>query len=411
MKSIINVVHLHVLYSDYYTGVDRYLSMYSKGIRSKDEYEIIRMHKVFMIIDNKTIFPRIKLGKEGELSAVIPFPHNNSLLFKGTYWKDKCMTVISDMLMPFFENISHPIIQCHNLFLSNLAIELKNRFGGKILLHLHCLPWKFKLNEDKELFNRLYLLYKNKEFELFKKEENSLVVYDLFDSIICLSEVAKRYLVDVHRIDSNKIVIIHNGLVKHVASNLRKKDSPVSILYVGKVCFDKGIFDLLDALKIVNDKGYKFKFIIAGSCTEDILNKMKSKYDGMNVEYMGQVAYSRLHQLYKSCTFGVIPSLHEQCSYVALEMAMFGLPMIVSEVDALAEMFEHEKTVLFTPLTFDPDLGIEANRDILVNNIVKLMENESLRKQLGKNARKYYEKHGTIDQMIECMVHLYKHLI
>ena len=87
---------------------------------------------------------------------------------------------------------------------------LKNSFGGKAVLHLHCLPWKYKLNEDRELFNRLYRLYEEKDFGTFKKEEKSTLPYHLFDSIICLSEVAKDYLVNIHQVDSGKINIIHN---------------------------------------------------------------------------------------------------------------------------------------------------------------------------------------------------------
>ena len=36
---VINIVHLHVLYSKYKTGIDRYLEMYTQGLNGTDEYQ------------------------------------------------------------------------------------------------------------------------------------------------------------------------------------------------------------------------------------------------------------------------------------------------------------------------------------------------------------------------------------
>ena len=78
---------------------------------------------------------------------------------------------------------------------------------------------------------------------------------------------------------------------------------------------------------------------------------------------LGVVSFNELKKLYSESTIGIIPSLHEQCSYVAIEMSMFGLPIIVSDVDALSEMFEDEINALKIPLLFDEDFGLDLESD------------------------------------------------
>ena len=141
------------------------------------------------------------------------------------------------------------------------------------------------------------------------------------------------------------------------------------------------------------------------------MNQIKSDYADLNIDYKGQIPYEELKALYTTCLFGMIPSLHEQCSYTAIEMAMYGLPMIVSKVDALAEMFEQGETALFVPLVFDPDFGIETDKAIFVNQVIRLIEDKKLRKRLGENVRKCYENCFTLDLMIRNTLNFYNQII
>lgn len=413
MKQEINVIHLHVLYQHYYTGVDRYLDMYEKGCHSCKENEFVKVHKLFLTNDAKVIFPRISFNAIGELSAIVPLPQNPRLLFQdSTFWKDRYIEVVLDMLTPFLIKIHSPLVQCHNLFLSNLAIALKQRLNCRAILHLHCLPWKSKLCENKELFNRLYQLYEDNNFGTFKEEERSLLDYNLFDKIISLSEASKEYLNKVHQVDTCKIEIILNGLADDVnAVSCRNNNERIKVLYVGKISRDKGVFDLLDALEVVNKKKYKLGVTLAGSCTTDQINEIKDKYSNLDIDYVGQVSYEELKKIYSNHSFGIIPSLHEQCSYVAIEMSMYGLPIIVSKVDALAEMFEDGKNALFVPLFFDLDFGLEVDKTLLAENIIRLIKDKELREYLSVNARKNYEEHFTLGRMIKNTVNLYKQLV
>ncbi len=102
---------------------------------------------------------------------------------------------------------------------------------------------------------------------------------------------------------------------------------------------------------------------------------------------------------------------HEQCSFVAIEMAMFGVPMIVSDVDALSEMFEHEKNALKTPLLFDEYFGLRLDENKLKENIIRLIEDSNLRKRLSVNVRKLYKNKFTLNRMINETYDVYNQLL
>ena len=115
--------------------------------------------------------------------------------------------------------------------------------------------------------------------------------------------------------------------------------------------------------------------------------------------------------MYACCSLGIVPSLHEQCSYVAIEMSMFGMPMIVSDVDALSEMFEDEVNALKIPLVFDEDFGLELDEEKLTDAIIRLIDDKVLRQKLSENAIKNYREKFTLDNMIENTINVYEQLI
>ena len=80
-------------------------------------------------------------------------------------------------------------------------------------------------------------------------------------------------------------------------------------------------------------------------------------------------------------------------------MSMFGMPMIVSDVDALSEMFEDEVNALKIPLVFDEDFGLELDEEKLTDAIIRLIDDKVLRQKLSENAIKNYREKFTLDNI------------
>ena len=82
----INIIHLHVIYNNYYTGIDRYIEMYKKGMQKNSR---IQTHCIFLTDSKKKLFSHITF-QNGVVEAIIPMPMQDKLFFKKeTFWKTK----------------------------------------------------------------------------------------------------------------------------------------------------------------------------------------------------------------------------------------------------------------------------------------------------------------------------------
>lgn len=403
----INIIHLHVIYNNYYTGIDRYIEMYKKGMQKN---ESIQVHSIFLTDSKNAFFSHISF-QDGIIEALIPMPLQDKLIFKkDSFWKTKYWEVVIEIVTPYLKGMKNLIFHAHNTFLVDLADLAKKRFEGKIVFHLHCLPWKYQYNNDIEHFNKLYsALLAGKDVD-FRKLEGEYIRYEVADKIICLSQVAKEYLTKIRQIPCDRIEIIENGLTPIDLVERNVNSDVIEILYAGKVSDDKGVFELLKALQIVYDKEYEFTLKIAGTCLNSVRNCIYSNFRSLDIQILGQVSTNELYNLYSTCTIGIVPSLYEQCSYVALEMAMFGVPMIISGVDALAEMFDHQVTALIAPICFDPDFSLNIDSAIFSAHIINLIENKDLRNKLSKNVQELYYKKYTLEKMINKTNAVYEQL-
>jgi glycosyltransferase involved in cell wall biosynthesis len=161
----------------------------------------------------------------------------------------------------------------------------------------------------------------------------------------------------------------------------------------------------LQAFKIVLDKQEECHLIIAGSGSFDLY--MKECEDiWMNVTWTGLIDKAKLYDLYSIADVGLMPSLHEQCSYVAIEMMMHGVPLIASTSTGLCEMVEDGVTGLHIPVIEHSD-RVEIDIPLLAEKMLYLLKHPEERKRMGANARKRYEQLYTTEVMRKNMLNFY----
>jgi glycosyltransferase len=237
------------------------------------------------------------------------------------------------------------------------------------------------------------------------------------DKVICLSEHTAGLLKRDYRIDQSRLAVVYNGL-KDVAGKkmskirLRKKyglpDNAPVILFVGRLDAVKGLSYFIEAVKILLDRFPSCHALIAGSGDADTyLKTCGNKW--MNIHFSGMLDKRDLYELYAVADIGVMPSLHEQCSYVAIEMMMHGIPLIASTSTGLCEMVEEGVTGLHVPVEEYPD-RVEIRSELLAEKMQYLLQHPQERKRLGKNARRRYETVYSLEIMKENMLRLYADL-
>lgn len=106
-----------------------------------------------------------------------------------------------------------------------------------------------------------------------------------------------------------------------------------------------------------------------------------------------------MYRFYQIADIGVMPSFHEQCSYVAIEMMMFDVPMIISTTTGLNEMLDEDEC----------KISIEEQEDGAILSVEELagkIEQKLLQKNCGY--REIYLQKYEISSMKQNIRSLYE---
>jgi len=302
-----------------------------------------------------------------------------------------------------------------------LADALKDVFDCKIVLVVHYLRSVMSLLGNISQLRSIISQFNEStdEVEISAKlsflQEKEILQCQAIDKIICLSNHTFDLLHHEYQIEKEKLVIIHNGLPDSISNTdkqtLRQKylipNAPV-FLFAGRLDDVKGLKYALRAFRIVLNTQPDCHFMIAGNGAFDLYMK-ECEGIWMNVTWTGLIDKPILYELYSIADIGMMPSFHEQCSYVAIEMMMHGVSLIASTTTGLKEMIEDGETGLRIPV-IEFDDRVEIDTELLAAKMLYLLEHLEEAKRLGRNARKRYEEQYTTERMGKQMIALYKSL-
>lgn len=396
------------------SGVDRYLTVLIDGLKHYPYINICRInfrHDPERLLYGETV-------KEGYREVVIPMPVSPNEMISKEFWTDRYNGVAYHIIRHLFEGIDNMVFHLNTLNLMDFALTVKKHHPDcKIVTHLHCIPWKGFFNTNISRFNSLYQkVYldnvKPKTGELLSNH-CELRSYQEAERIICVTQCAKEFLTQLMDISAKKIHVIINGISDKTDSgvSVERKNETFRFLYVGAITPSKGLTYILEAMRKIQQQGYDASLIVVGSGSKLYLERIKASYSDVPVQFTGRIPFEELKGYYQTCDAGIIASLQEQCSYVAIEMAMFGLPIITTAVDGLDEMFSNEKNALKVPTKFSKVYGLSVDTDNMVTRMKKLMDEKDFRKELGFHARQLYEEQFGAKTMIEKTVEIYHELI
>lgn len=287
-------------------------------------------------------------------------------------------------------------------FIKRIKNEFKNSF---IIFTIHYQNWCFLLKGNFEYYKNVI---KNKQSIKNKLDEdlmNSFLiekdVYENADKIICLCKYTRNILQELYNISEDKIILIYNGLSSNVKkinkhdkityrNKLGIKEDEILILFAGRLDEIKGVDILLDAFNKL-DNPNKYHLLIAGSGEYDkylMLTNMRT-----NISFLGFLQKDKLHKLYQICDIGIMPSFHEQCSYVAIEFMMYGVPLIHSASTGLKEM---TKGVCIPILNKYNTCFIKSND---IKEAILYLSDKNIRNRLSIISKISYLNKYTLSQM------------
>ncbi|HKR81844.1 MAG TPA: glycosyltransferase family 4 protein [Candidatus Saccharimonadales bacterium] len=224
------------------------------------------------------------------------------------------------------------------------------------------------------------------------REIESLAVL-MADQIIAVSEHTKRAIVREYNIPADKIAVVHNSINPN---EMQMLDSDNSYKYltamraqgyrvvtnVGRLTIQKGLPNLLRAAKEVIARVPKTIFLIVGSGEQyfELLQLSADLGIAKNVVFTGFQRGKHWRDSYGIADLFVMPSISEPFGLTALEAVGYGTPALVSKQSGVSEVMLNCLKVDFW------DVAEMANK------ITAVMQNDSLRDELHKNAYHEFEK-------------------
>ena len=281
-----------------------------------------------------------------------------------------------------FSNALSPIYLPSRQILSNFDIIHAYTFNtySSLLGAASKIIRKSKVVMRSDLSSATYNKAKNAPFQ----RTIATYPFKIADAVYAFSNLEKRYLVGLG-VQEHKIGIIPVGtdFDKFSKNSIGQKDENLTIGYLGRFCFVKGIHRIIHALCTILHKEEKIRVVFTG-ILEDMeyaSNTMTPLKKYRNFEYLGNLSTSPL-RFFNICDIIVVPSISETGAAIVLEAMASGKVVIASNINPIKEYIEHERT------------GFLFNEEKEVYlYLKKLIEAPSLIKEIGKKARKEAAKY------------------
>lgn len=231
---------------------------------------------------------------------------------------------------------------------------------------------------------------------------NGLMVFiykHIAKRVICVENVSRYYLWG-KGVPKEKVITVHNGIPdisepKPVDLSEYLKEKVPTIVTASRITEVKGLPFLLDALKLLTDKGIRYHYFMIGEGPDlDALKNQAKQLDiDKHVTFTG--FQSNVHEWLVACDIFALPSLYEYHSIAVLEAMRAGKAIVATTVGGNGESINDGVEGILVP---------SKDSNALANGLEKMLSDKNVLLQYGKNARKRFELEFTEKAMMQNLV-------
>lgn len=224
-----------------------------------------------------------------------------------------------------------------------------------------------------------YVFYKFQRF--FKRR---------YDFIFVISDFLKT-MYEGAGFEPSRLLVTYNMTDPHFLEKtvavVRSKGPhlPVQILYVGRLDREKTVQDLLAAFSLIETREQTELVIVGSGSEEQGLRNLAEKLGiGHRIRFTGRVDYDEIYRYYGAADIFVHPAVWpEPFGRTIIEAMASGLPVIMTNNGAPPSIIRDGG------LTYEP-----GNRVELARRIELLVNDEELRRELGRKAKGYVAEYS-----------------
>lgn len=263
----------------------------------------------------------------------------------------------------------------------SIFIRTAYRFRKKIMIHQH--------GGDFETFYKEHLSDKGRK--------RLRAVFAKANAVIVLTSFWKDFFEQI--VDKGKIVVIPNGIC--IPSCGDKKYGIHKLLFLGRICKEKGIVELIKAVSELSYECPDIQLYLGGVFEDESLREVAGKYPEV-VKTLGWVEGNEKKRYLELCDIFVLPSYFEGQPVSVLEAMSYGLCIVASQVGGIPQMIkDHEDGLLIQP----------KDKASLKRALKKVLGNEKECEKLGSAAREKVQREFMIDRCMEKVLDLYRKVL
>ena len=317
--------------------------------------------------------------------------------------------IMSNKIKKFINDFKIETIHIHDLQIASSVFKANSSYNLNVTLDLH---------ENRPEIMKFYKHVNSILGKLFispskwKKAEEKYC--KISNSVVVVTDLAKRELVDRIKINSNKVIVFSNSVSKSFYTNpfinqsvLDKYSDSFVLLYLGNTSERRGIDTVLNAMPALIMDIPNIKLVVVGSSSYD--NNLKSFAYKNNIEnyidFEGWKDESLFPSYLKSADLGISPlhpNIHHDTTYAnkVFQYMSFGCPLVCSDVNAQKELVENFEVGVLFKSRDSSDFKIKV-KNLYKNNELRLkmkrnclqaIENHLNSDLISKNLVKYYDK-------------------
>jgi L-malate glycosyltransferase len=359
----------------------------------------------------------IGVAVANQAAALVAEGHSVTVLTRGTGTrKEKYKNVsVHRICYAFLPPPLHLVL--HGFFL-NRAIRGLIKDGAKFdLIHLHSpLIPKIKLKiptittihstwlAEAKSFNRIsdsYSLYVKMFKSTFVWSERKTFRQSSF--FTTTSNAMKREIVQEYGVDESLISIVPN-IVDVTLFNSTNNKSGYDVVSVSRLVYRKGVLDLVEAARIVQEQKPEIRFAIIGSGTLMPMLRRRVHALGLtnNVFLLGRIDHSDLSKYLAPNAVFVSPAHYEPFGLTTIEAMAAGLPIVATKVGGSRALCEDGRGALVDP----------KNPQQMADAIIKLLSlPQSLLNETREDAHEFVARNFNPQIVTQQMLEAYQNTL
>jgi glycosyltransferase involved in cell wall biosynthesis len=216
-------------------------------------------------------------------------------------------------------------------------------------------------------------------------------IFGKADALIVLSnenkETLKRWSV-IKPIYKEVTVINDNELAGFdIRNTLKKRKSSKTwrVLFLARIIREKGIYEAIEALSLVQSAHPAVELVIAGDGAElDNVKAFVRARNFQNVTFAGYVRDEEKRRRFQEAHIFFLPSYSEGCPVSVIEAMAYGLPVVTRSVGGVVDFFKNGRNG-FISQSLDPN--------VLAGQIEKLLVDKKLYKKISLYNYQYAQSH------------------